>query len=122
MEDPVTLAVNNARGFEMSNHSSSTRAVSSLVVRASDSRPEALGSMLDATKYPLSTHGVRALPYLNCGGRDRWCRHLSSLGEFRRANSYCHLYGAKRTPCHDEIRGSRSDCVRQVVLATTTTL
>ncbi|GFX06071.1 transposable element Tc1 transposase [Trichonephila clavipes] len=32
----------------------------SLVVRASDSRPEGLGSMLDATKYPPSTHGVRA--------------------------------------------------------------
>ncbi|GFT30247.1 hypothetical protein TNCV_3467021 [Trichonephila clavipes] len=31
----------------------------SLVVRASDSRPECLGSMPDATKYPLSTHGVR---------------------------------------------------------------
>ncbi|GFW50551.1 hypothetical protein TNCV_2888541 [Trichonephila clavipes] len=29
----------------------------SLVVRASDSRPESLGSMPDATKYPQSTHG-----------------------------------------------------------------
>ncbi|GFW94757.1 uncharacterized protein TNCV_4247971 [Trichonephila clavipes] len=29
----------------------------SLVVRASDSRPEGLGSMPDATKYPPSTHG-----------------------------------------------------------------
>ncbi|GFW03771.1 hypothetical protein TNCV_2538821 [Trichonephila clavipes] len=36
------------------------RAMSSLVVRASDSRPEGLGSMPDATKYPPSTHGVRA--------------------------------------------------------------
>ncbi|GFW69630.1 hypothetical protein TNCV_489741 [Trichonephila clavipes] len=35
-------------------------AVGSLVVRASDSRPEGLGSMSDATKYPPSTHGVRA--------------------------------------------------------------
>ncbi|GFU63943.1 hypothetical protein TNCV_1939681 [Trichonephila clavipes] len=34
-------------------------AVGSLVVRASDSRPEGLGSMPDATKYPPSTHGVR---------------------------------------------------------------
>ncbi|GFV09802.1 hypothetical protein TNCV_2598571 [Trichonephila clavipes] len=32
----------------------------SLVVRASDSRPEGLGSMPDATKFPPSTHGVRA--------------------------------------------------------------
>ncbi|GFW07281.1 hypothetical protein TNCV_3694731 [Trichonephila clavipes] len=35
-------------------------AVGSLVVRASDSRPEGLGSMLDVTKYPPSAHGVRA--------------------------------------------------------------
>ncbi|GFU74256.1 hypothetical protein TNCV_4168471 [Trichonephila clavipes] len=33
-------------------------AVGSLVVKASDSRPEALGSMPDAPKYPPSTHGV----------------------------------------------------------------
>ncbi|GFW75659.1 hypothetical protein TNCV_4428421 [Trichonephila clavipes] len=35
------------------------------------------------------------VPWQNCGGEDRWCRHLSSFGEFRRANSYCHLYGAQ---------------------------
>ncbi|GFT28796.1 hypothetical protein TNCV_3585161 [Trichonephila clavipes] len=34
-------------------------AVGSLLVRASDSRPEGLCSMPDATKYPPSTHGVR---------------------------------------------------------------
>ncbi|GFV24646.1 hypothetical protein TNCV_3339621 [Trichonephila clavipes] len=37
-----------------------SRAVASLVVRASDSRPEDLGSMPDATKYPPSAHGERA--------------------------------------------------------------
>ncbi|GFT89681.1 uncharacterized protein TNCV_3137681 [Trichonephila clavipes] len=36
------------------------RVVGSLVVRASDSRPEVLGSMPDATKYPPSTRGVHA--------------------------------------------------------------
>ncbi|GFW24835.1 hypothetical protein TNCV_1961001 [Trichonephila clavipes] len=36
------------------------RVVGRLVVRASDSRPDGLRSMPDATKYPLSTHGVRA--------------------------------------------------------------
>ncbi|GFV33791.1 uncharacterized protein TNCV_2411721 [Trichonephila clavipes] len=36
------------------------RAMGTLVVRASDFRPEGLGSMPDATKYPPSTHGVRA--------------------------------------------------------------
>ncbi|GFS90231.1 hypothetical protein TNCV_508661 [Trichonephila clavipes] len=44
------------------------------------------------------------------------------FGEFRRANSYCHLYGAQGerpttgvllAPCHDEFRGPRSDYVRQ---------
>ncbi|GFX22959.1 hypothetical protein TNCV_2086671 [Trichonephila clavipes] len=35
-------------------------AVGSLVVRASDSRSVGLGSMPDATKYPPSTHGIRA--------------------------------------------------------------
>ncbi|GFY17071.1 uncharacterized protein TNCV_1088471 [Trichonephila clavipes] len=44
------------------------------------------------------------------------------FGEFRRANSYCHLYdtqGQRRlSPCHDEFRGFRSDYVRQVALAT----
>ncbi|GFX96686.1 hypothetical protein TNCV_244731 [Trichonephila clavipes] len=35
--------------------------VGNLVFRASDSRPPVgLGSMPDATKYPSSTHGVRA--------------------------------------------------------------
>ncbi|GFT09701.1 transposable element Tc3 transposase [Trichonephila clavipes] len=34
--------------------------VDSLGVRTLDSRPEGLGSMPDATKYPPSTHGVRA--------------------------------------------------------------
>ncbi|GFX68625.1 hypothetical protein TNCV_1800381 [Trichonephila clavipes] len=45
------------------NHLAASRAlwaVGSLVVRASDSRPEGLGSMLDVTKYPPSAHGVRA--------------------------------------------------------------
>ncbi|GFT17410.1 hypothetical protein TNCV_4806771 [Trichonephila clavipes] len=49
----------------------------SLVVRASDSRPEDL------------------VPCQNCGGGDRWCGHLSSLLEFHRDNSYCHLYGGQ---------------------------
>ncbi|GFX16266.1 hypothetical protein TNCV_4705201 [Trichonephila clavipes] len=48
------------------------------------------------------------------------------FGEFRRANSYCHLYGAQGlgvllVPCHDEFRRPRSDYIRQVALATTTT-
>ncbi|GFV37899.1 uncharacterized protein TNCV_2663121 [Trichonephila clavipes] len=40
--------------------SNNSKAVDCRVVRASDSRPEGLGSMPDATKYPPSTHGVCA--------------------------------------------------------------
>ncbi|GFT09186.1 hypothetical protein TNCV_4106151 [Trichonephila clavipes] len=36
-----------------------------------------------------------SVPCPNCGDGNRWCRHLSSLWEFRRANSYCHPYGAQ---------------------------
>ncbi|GFT81589.1 hypothetical protein TNCV_3674191 [Trichonephila clavipes] len=55
----------------------SRRDMSSLVVRASDSRPEVL------------------VPCLNCGGGDWWCRHLSSLWDFRRAKQHFHLRGAQ---------------------------
>ncbi|GFS71647.1 uncharacterized protein TNCV_4270421 [Trichonephila clavipes] len=36
-----------------------------------------------------------SVPCLICGGGDRWWRHLSSLREFHRAKSYCHLYGTQ---------------------------
>ncbi|GFV61903.1 hypothetical protein TNCV_4107071 [Trichonephila clavipes] len=66
--------------------------VGSLVVRASDSRPEGLGSMPDATKYPPSTHGFHAeIVEVEIGG----VAIYHSFGEFRRAKSYCHLYGAQ---------------------------
>ncbi|GFT36796.1 hypothetical protein TNCV_2755891 [Trichonephila clavipes] len=45
------------------------------------------------------------------------------FGEFRRAKSYCHQYGAqgqRQASCHDDFRGSRSDYVRQAALETTT--
>ncbi|GFT11330.1 hypothetical protein TNCV_1144191 [Trichonephila clavipes] len=68
-------------------------AVGSLVVRVSDSRPEGLGSMPDATKHPPSTHGFTCK---NCGGGDRGRVAIyRPFGEFRRAKSYCHLYGAQ---------------------------
>ncbi|GFX72710.1 hypothetical protein TNCV_4063051 [Trichonephila clavipes] len=61
----------------------------SLVVRTSDSRPEGLGSMPDATKHPPSTHGFICR---NCGGGDRGRVAIyRPFGEFRRAKSYCHL-------------------------------
>ncbi|GFX01648.1 hypothetical protein TNCV_3971481 [Trichonephila clavipes] len=98
------------------------QAVGSLVVRASDSKPEGMGSMPDATKHPPSNtrstcslnQWVRSLVGLitstgtgeyfpplqfacrNCGGGDRGRVAIySSFGEFRRAKSYCHLYGAQ---------------------------
>ncbi|GFV46413.1 uncharacterized protein TNCV_3233021 [Trichonephila clavipes] len=55
--------------------------VGSLVVRASDSRPEGLGSMPDATKHPPSTHGSTCR---NCGDRGRVAIYRS-FGEFRRS-------------------------------------
>ncbi|GFW10430.1 hypothetical protein TNCV_5097811 [Trichonephila clavipes] len=71
----------------------SKRAVGSLVVRASDSRPEGLGSMPVATQHPPSTHGFTCR---NCGGGDGGHVAIYRLfGEFSRAKSYCHLYGAQ---------------------------
>ncbi|GFV85939.1 DUF4817 domain-containing protein [Trichonephila clavipes] len=65
----------------------------SLVVKASDdSRPKSLGLMHDATKYPPSTHGFHAkIVEVEMGG----VAIFRPFGEFRRANSYCHLYGAQ---------------------------
>ncbi|GFV53706.1 hypothetical protein TNCV_2092091 [Trichonephila clavipes] len=76
------------------------KAVGSLVVRASDSGPEGLGSMPDATKHPPSTHGFTCR---NCGGGDRGRVAIyRPFGEFRRAKSYCHLHGAQSVPlAHD---------------------
>ncbi|GFX31108.1 hypothetical protein TNCV_2026111 [Trichonephila clavipes] len=67
-------------------------AVGSLVVRASDSRPEGLGSMPDATKYLPSTHGFHAeiVEVEICG-----VSIYRPFGELSRAKSYCHLYGAQ---------------------------
>ncbi|GFV07226.1 hypothetical protein TNCV_1312241 [Trichonephila clavipes] len=68
-------------------------AVGSPVIRASDSRPEGLGLMPDATKYPPSTHGF---PCRNCGVGDRGGVAIyRPFREFCRAKSYCHLYGAQ---------------------------
>ncbi|GFW40129.1 hypothetical protein TNCV_5118121 [Trichonephila clavipes] len=64
----------------------------SLVVWASDSRPEGLGSMPDATKYPPSTHGFHAkIEEVEISGVTIY----RPFGEFRRDNSYCHLFGAQ---------------------------
>ncbi|GFT86089.1 uncharacterized protein TNCV_3257041 [Trichonephila clavipes] len=106
--------------------SSNYRVVGSLVVRASDSRPEGLGSMLDVTKYPPSAHGFTCR---NCGGGDRGrvaiYRPFGEVSLSLNRTVTCMVLKAndRRTscPCHDEFRGPRSDYVRQVALATTTT-
>ncbi|GFT03396.1 hypothetical protein TNCV_2985601 [Trichonephila clavipes] len=68
------------------------KAVDSLVVRASDSKSEGLGSMPNATKYHPSTHEFHAkIVDVAIGG----VAIYRPFGEFRRANSYCHLYGAQ---------------------------
>ncbi|GFX56769.1 uncharacterized protein TNCV_495171 [Trichonephila clavipes] len=96
-----------------------------LVVRASDSRPEGLGSMLDVTKYPPSAHGFTCR---NCGGGDRGVAIYGPFAEVSLSLNRtvtCMVLKAndRRTscPCHDEFRGPRPDYVRQVALATTTT-
>ncbi|GFV00504.1 hypothetical protein TNCV_3644821 [Trichonephila clavipes] len=63
-----------------------------LVVVASVSRPEGLGSMPVATKYPPSTHGFHVeILEVEIGS----VAIYRTFGEFRRAKSYCHLYGAQ---------------------------
>ncbi|GFU14586.1 uncharacterized protein TNCV_406431 [Trichonephila clavipes] len=111
---------------EFHAHPSEIRAVGSLVVRASDSRPEGLGSMLDVTKYPPSAHGFTCR---NCGGGDRGrvaiYRPFGEVSLSLNRTVTCMVLKAndRRTscPCHDEFRGPRSDYVKQVALATTTT-
>ncbi|GFV26039.1 uncharacterized protein TNCV_2694051 [Trichonephila clavipes] len=93
----------------------------SLVVRASDSRPEGLGSMLDVTKYPPSAHGFTCR---NCGGGDRGrvaiYRPFGEVSLSLNRTVTCMVLKAndRRTscPCHDESRGPRSDYVRQDLL------
>ncbi|GFW87813.1 uncharacterized protein TNCV_1359171 [Trichonephila clavipes] len=93
-------------------------AVGSLVVRASDSRPEGLGSMLDVTKYPPSAHGFTCR---NCGGGDRGRVAIYhpfgevSLSLNRTVTCMVLKFNDRRTscPCHDEFHGPRSDYVRQ---------
>ncbi|GFX64990.1 uncharacterized protein TNCV_451281 [Trichonephila clavipes] len=95
----------------------------SLVVRASDSRLEGLGSMLDVTKYPPSAHGFTCR---NCGDRGRVAIYCPfgevSLSLNRTVTCMVLKANDRRTscPCHDEFRGPRSEYVRQVALATTT--
>ncbi|GFV58900.1 hypothetical protein TNCV_1826081 [Trichonephila clavipes] len=60
-------------------------AVGNLVARSSDSVPNGLGLMPNATKYPASTDGVRARYISGCeslmGGRSRnhGCRMLENI-------------------------------------------
>ncbi|GFV38830.1 uncharacterized protein TNCV_1004721 [Trichonephila clavipes] len=69
------------------------------------------------------------IPCLNCGGGDRWCRNLSSLRRispslFVLSPVWCSrpTTGVLLAPCHDAFRGPRCDYVKQVALATTTTV
>ncbi|GFX86932.1 hypothetical protein TNCV_2124791 [Trichonephila clavipes] len=63
-----------------------------LVVRASNSRPEGLRSMPDATKYHQSTHESHGkIVDMEIGGVTVY----RPFGKFCRANSYCPLYGAQ---------------------------
>ncbi|GFV57369.1 muscle calcium channel subunit alpha-1 [Trichonephila clavipes] len=65
----MTLASEHHHQPKWLDHFQGTKGQLYPVVRASDSRPEGL------------------VPCLNCGGGDRWGRHLSSLRDFLRAKS-----------------------------------
>ncbi|GFV83669.1 hypothetical protein TNCV_3612431 [Trichonephila clavipes] len=97
--------------------------------------------MLDVTKYPPSAHGVRALSgsvvlwaYSRAQELENISLPFSSLAEIVEVRGRVAIFdpsgvspSLNRTvtcfmcPCHDEFRGPRSDYVRQVALATTTT-
>ncbi|GFX26632.1 uncharacterized protein TNCV_4536421 [Trichonephila clavipes] len=70
----------------------------------------------------------RDFPCQNCGGGDRWCRHLSSLrgilpSYFVLSPVWCSrprpTTGILLDPCRDEFRRLLSDYGRQVASATT---
>ncbi|GFU06216.1 uncharacterized protein TNCV_4765211 [Trichonephila clavipes] len=72
-----------------------------------------------------------SVPCLNCGGGDIWWHTIyrNVLSSFREnftvlSPVWCQRLrsttGVHLAHCHDEFRGSRSDYVRQVALATTT--
>ncbi|GFX82767.1 hypothetical protein TNCV_385601 [Trichonephila clavipes] len=69
------------------------KGLGSLVVRASDSRAEGLGSMLDVTKYPPSAHEF------TCKIVEVEIEVVSPSivpsGSFTELKSHCHLYGAQ---------------------------
>ncbi|GFX90497.1 sushi, von Willebrand factor type A, EGF and pentraxin domain-containing protein 1 [Trichonephila clavipes] len=114
----TSLGMALARDILAQARPNANKAVGSLVVRASDSRPEGLGSMLDVTKYPPSAHGFTCR---NCGGGDRGrvaiYRPFGEVSLSLNRTVTCMVLKAndRRTscPCHDEFRGPRSDYVRQ---------
>ncbi|GFV65763.1 uncharacterized protein TNCV_4153991 [Trichonephila clavipes] len=72
-------------------------------------------------------HESPPVQWQNCGGGDRWCRHLSSLrgispSKFVLSPAWCSrprpTTGVLLAFCHDEFRGPHSDYVRQVALVT----
>ncbi|GFY30459.1 transposable element Tcb1 transposase [Trichonephila clavipes] len=94
-----------------------------LVVRASDSRPEGLGSMPDATKHPPSLNAEIVEVEIEVVSPS--IVHSENFTKLNRTVTCMVLKTNDRrtsSPCNDEFRGTRSDYVRQVVLEITTTL
>ncbi|GFS47674.1 transposable element Tcb1 transposase [Trichonephila clavipes] len=107
-------------------HNKVKRAVDSLVVRTSDSRPKGLGSM-PVPPNTLRVHTEFVL--VKIGGVAIYC----PFEKFRRANLYCHLTGRPRvtTPNEDRYlavtakrnrRSTSSDLFHQLSSATGTTV
>ncbi|GFX99581.1 uncharacterized protein TNCV_5026351 [Trichonephila clavipes] len=101
-----------------------------MVRKYKDSTPQVSPPSLDSillmqtltSSFHHFTETVQVLRQ-NCGGEDRWYRHLSSLrgistSKFVLSPAWCSrprpTTGVLLAPCHDEFRGPRSDYVRQV--------
>ncbi|GFV48933.1 uncharacterized protein TNCV_257581, partial [Trichonephila clavipes] len=101
-------------------------AVGSLVVRASDSRPEGLGSMPPTTLRVHTEYGlVKSVGPKSCGlsheRRDRIIFPSPSVPCRNCGGGDRSTSGVLLAPCNDEFRGPRSDYVRQMALETTIT-
>ncbi|GFS98182.1 hypothetical protein TNCV_3924861 [Trichonephila clavipes] len=55
-------------------------------------------SRIDRILFPIPLTGAVEITCQNCGGGEGSIAIYRAFGEFRRANSYSHLYGAQGQP------------------------
>ncbi|GFV52706.1 hypothetical protein TNCV_2873771 [Trichonephila clavipes] len=87
VEDDLLLGmITQLHAIQECDHVRSYLVVYKVLVRASDSRPEGLGSMLDLTKYPPSAHGSREEKARH-GGGFKWItleKHMVSIAALKK--------------------------------------